>query len=369
MNAREKMLRVLSGERLYPPPVVLHGWGDYKVELAGLNPRYQYYLGGPELTRVEAGFYQRFRPDWIHVGAGARHEWWNRSRKTFGERAYLQSRDGSRWLEIRDNYYLTEDDTAPASSCQPRLLLESKASIDEFYDSIETSETEVLASGCFDHVADLSRAFGKEVIIAVNEGAPGCGLHGYSFEESLVACLEKPDLVAHAIYRDCESFLARVRAAKLAGADAFIFSEGFGGSLDMLSPECHLRLEAETKRWFYSEVSQIGLLGIGYWLGDVRPNMELINSLDMAALMIEEDKKTFELDPTIIRRQLRPQICLFGNLDSALLLRGSPEEVREAARRQKEAAKHGPFVAANGSPLVLGSPAGNLEAMIDEARR
>ena len=206
-------------------------------------------------------------------------------------------------------------------------------------------------------------------LIAINDGAPGSWVHGWSFEDTAIACLDKPDLVAHYVYKDCERFLTDVRAAKSCGADAYIFSEGFPGSLDNISPAMHERLEGDTKRWFYSEVRKIGLLPIGYWLGDVRPNMRLINSLDMAGLMIEESKKTFRLDPVEIRRALRPEVCLFGNLDSTLLRLGEPDEIRVEVRRQFRAAQHGPFVLANGSPIVPGTPVENLDAYMAEARR
>ncbi len=369
MNSKERMLHVLSGERLSMPPVVLHSWGDYKIELAGIHPKYQYFLGGPELARIETNFYQRFRPDWIHLGSGSSRHWWSRSRQVRESRAFIRSFNSLRWIEIRDNYWLAERDDGPLTNDQPRLRLESIREIDEFYDAIYCSESEILASGCFDHIKELSAAYGEEVLIVINDGAPGCGLYDHGFEEALIACAEKPDLVAYAIYRDCESFLERVGAAKSAGAHAYIFSEGFGGSTDLLSPDLHRIIELETKRWFYSEVKKRGMLGIGYWLGDVRPVMDLINGMDMAALMIEEDKKAFQLDPVVIRRQLRQETCLIGNIDSALLLRGTPEEIREAVNRQKTAASYGPFVIANGSPLILGTPPGNIDILMEEARR
>jgi len=31
MNSKERMMRVLSGERGVNPPAVFHSWGDYKV--------------------------------------------------------------------------------------------------------------------------------------------------------------------------------------------------------------------------------------------------------------------------------------------------------------------------------------------------
>ena len=367
MNSKDLMLRVLSGKPLDPPPVVLHSWGAYKIGLAGINPKYLYYLGGPELAEIERQFYERFKPDWMHLGSGASKNWWGRSRKVENNRAFIQSEDGTHWMEILDNYLLAEGETY-SKKPDKKLRLESKAEIDDYFASTAYSEEDILQSGRFEHVSILTKEYGDQVFIAINDGAPGCSIPGYSFEEMMIACVEKPSLVAYYIYKSCEQFLADVRAAKACGAHAYIFSEGFGGSLDNLSPEMHEVIELDAKVWFYSEVRKTGVLPIGYWLGDVRPNMHLINRLDMAALMIEESKKNFTLDPVEVRRNLRADICLIGNLDSALLLKGTPEQIRLEVHRQLQAVKHGAFILANGSPLIIGTPPANIETFVAEGK-
>lgn len=368
MNSKERMLNVLAGGRVSWPPVVLHSWGDYKVELAGFHPKFQYYQGGEELAQIERSFYERFKPDWIHLGSAAWRGFWNRPRKVQDGEAYIRSADGSRWIKIRDDYSLEDYSDVPWWGRGPTLKLTSKSEIDDYFAAIACTERDIIASGRFEHMSMLSWEFGDSVLIALNDGAPGSYLPDHSFEETMIACVEKPDLVAYCIFKDCERFLTDVRAAKACGARAYIFSEGFAGSLDSISPATHERLELETKRWFYSQVREIGLRGIGYFLGDVRPNMDFINSLDMAGLMIEEDKKTFILDPMEIRKMPRPEVCLFGNVDSLLLKRGGPDRIREEVRRQKAAAEFGAFVIANGSPLIIDTPPGNVDVFLDEAR-
>ena len=368
MTSKEAMMRALAGERMTTPPVVLHSWGDHKVELAGHHPKFQYYQGGEELARIERAFYERFKPDWMHLGSAGWLGFWDRARKVEDGRAFIRNSDDTAWIEIRDDYSLASYDDVPWWGKGPKLRLESVDEIDEYFAAIPCSVAEIIESGRFEHMRILAREYGDRVLIAINDGAPGSWIADHSFEECMIACVEKPDLVAHYIFRDCERFLTSVRAAKECGAHAYIFSEGFGGSLDSISPEMHKRIEGDTKRWFYSEVRKIGLLGIGYWLGDVRPNMRLISGLDMAGLMIEEDKKTFALNPVEIRMMLPPQVCLFGNVDSTLLRNGTPDDIRTAVRRQKRAADFGAFVTANGSPIVVGTPAENVDAYMDEAR-
>jgi len=357
------MMRVLSGETI-SAPAVLHSWGDYKVELAGFHPKFQYYQGGPELAGIERNFYERFKPDWIHLGSAGWKGFWNRPRKVEDGQAFIRNADDSKWIRIRDDYQLD----VPWIDQVPKLRLTSKSEIDDYFAASPCTADDILRSGRFEHMEIIAREYGDRVLIAINDGAAGCHLSDHSFEETMVACHEKPDLVSHYIFKACERFLTDVRAAKECGAHAYIFSEGFGGSLDLLSPEMHERLEGDTKRWFYAEVRKAGMLGIGYWLGDVRPNMELINSLGMAALMIEESKKGFVLDPVEIRKTLRPEVCLIGNADSLLLKRGPPDQIREEVRRQKKVADFGPFVIANGSPLIIGTPPENVDVFLTEAR-
>ncbi len=368
MTSKERMIKALSGERASTPPTVFHSWGDYKVELAGFHWKFFPYQGGAELAGVERVLYERFQPDWIHCGSGAGHWSWNRERRVEGKRAFLRSEDGQRWLEIQENYALAPDPAVPATPYTgPRLTLESLATVDAYFDADQTTVDAILASGTFDHMKPLADAFGDRVFIAMNDGMNG--LPWIPFEDLMIGAMENPDLVAYAIRRQCENFMPRVLAAKACGAHAYIFSEGMGGSLGQLSPALEEHVQADAKRWFYAEVRKAGLLPLGYWLGDVRPHMRWLNSLNMAGLMIEEDKKGFALDPLEIRRMLRPETCLFGNLDSNLLLWGSPEAIRAEVRRQRRAAAEGTFVIANGSPLVLGTPAVNLDAYMEEARK
>jgi len=367
MTSKERMIRALSGERVTPAPVGLHSWGDYKVELSGVCWKFQYWQGGPELAGVERLLHERYHSEWMHCGSGPARSSWSRERRTEGNRAFIRSDDGQRWLEIQENYHVTPDPAVPVVPYTgPRLTLESEAAIDDYYAADTETVESIIASGTFDHVKLLSAEYGDRVLIAVNDGMNG--LPWIGFEELMMDAMDTPELVAYAIQGQCRQFMKRVHAAKACGAQAYIFSEGMGGSLGQLSPALEEQVQADAKRWFYAEVRKAGLLPIGYWLGDVRPHMRWLNSLNMAGLMIEEDKKGFTLDPLEIRRMLRPETCLFGNVDSTLLLRGTPDAIRADVRRQRRAAAAGTFVFANGSPLVVGTPPANIDAYMEEAR-
>ncbi|HNT37354.1 MAG TPA: uroporphyrinogen decarboxylase family protein, partial [bacterium] len=93
------------------------------------------------------------------------------------------------------------------------------------------------------------------------------------------------------------------------------------------------------------------------------------NNLPIKALMIEESRKGFELDPVRIRHELTESITLFGNLDTVSTLRfGTPEQVRQETITQLQALSHGRFVMANGSPIAPETPRENVHTMIETTR-
>ncbi len=359
------MFTVLSGKQADPIPVVMHSWGDCKVSMAGIHPKFQYVLGGKEQSGIERAFHARFQPDWFHCGVGGGRSLYSRERRVEGHRAFVRSADGQRWIEVRDDYRLEPDPAVAETHARLCLTLESKSVVDAFFDASRTTVQDLLAEGVYAHVKHLADACGDTVFLAVNEGMNGLPM---PYEDALIGTIENPDIAAHAVLRYCEQFLVRAQAARACGAHAYIISDGFAGSLGQLSPALEERVQVDAKRWLYAELRKHGLLPIGYWLGDVRPHIRWINSLGMAGLMIEEDKKGFHLDPLEIRKRLHPETCLFGNIDSSLLLRGTPDSIRKEVCRQRRAAAAGTFVFANGSPLVVGTPTANIGAYMQAAR-
>ena len=95
------------------------------------------------------------------------------------------------------------------------------------------------------------------------------------------------------------------------------------------------------------------------------PLLSYIRESGVQGLMVEESRKTFHLDVVEIARKLQGKVCLFGNVNTTdLIFRGTPEEIELAVKSQISASKVGPFVMANGSPLVPGTPPENVEALI-----
>jgi hypothetical protein len=341
-NPFETFLNPPSGGLAAAP----HWWGVYKLECAGLGRTFEetdrLALHGARLAEVDAAFYNRFHPGWFHLGSGA---WrWTPAR--------LQSRE---FAKIRDH----------VGRCQAR------SDIEDYIAFLSLSEDEMARTGAYDHLPTLVEQYGRRAFIAMNEGNPVCDLldpHGVpGFEAGLVAMIEHPDFIAELLHRLYEVRLSWMPSLKAAGCHAYIGSETYV-SADLLSPQMFRALVFPALQMFYQGVAALGLVPIVYFLGDVNPLLDDLAHLGASALMVEESKKAFNLDVVEIRRKLAPELVLFGNVDSVgTLLHGDRAAVVEETRRQMAAARYGPFVVANGSPLCFGTPPENVEAMIEAA--
>ena len=193
--------------------------------------------------------------------------------------------------------------------------------------------------------------------------------HGdLGFETGLIALAEHPAFVRELLFRLYALKLDWMRALAATGCHGYIGSATFV-SADLISPKMYREIVFPAQEMFYAGVRKLGMEPILYFLGDINPLLPDINRLDLSALLVEESKKAFKLDVVDIRQRLRPEVTLFGNVDSVFtLLHGDRNKVMEETRRQLAATAWGSFVLANGSPLAFGTPSENVEAMINTAR-
>jgi len=352
-------------------PVLLHGWGAWKLAVAGLPDRLLYTLGGERYAAVEMALYHRFGCDWVHTGCGDRPHLWT-CRYRWEDGRFIVTDEAGADYEIDDAYEIrpaTTDGTPAARSGPHPFPFTSAQEVDDFFASLPPVD-ERFARAKYEHIRLLREQHGFNGFIAVNEGSPGFGAaeEGLSWEDLLIGVLEKPRLAARCALRARERFLHFVRAARACGADAFIISDCLGFACDTVSPALFQEVLSEALDRFYRGVRDCGLYGIAYMLGDINPLIPFINTLPINGLMVEEGKKGFSLDVVALRQQLRDTLCLFGNTDSALLLSGPVERIEQEAHRQAQAARYGPFAACTGSPLAVHTPLAHVDAFLEASR-
>lgn len=347
MNSRERMVNTINGEKTDCIPAAPHWWGLYKFQLAGIASGYEdeykcWTMNGAALAEVDSLFYETFKPDWFHLSAPIMD----------------LPRDESREGRLKE--------------LSSRLKkLDSKQVIDEFVELEFPTADEIKKTHMYDHVRLLAQKYGDSVFIAMNEGNPICSIldpHGHiGFVEGLIALMDNSEMMEYLIFREYDRMLEKMKVLKDYGCHGYIGSETYC-SADLISPKVYRDIIFPAQKHFYEKTREIGLVPIVYFLGDILPLIEDINKLGASALLVEESKKTFNLDIIEIRKRLSEDITLFGNLDSVYkLLGGSADDVAAETVNQLKAARYGRFVMTNGCPIAFNTPDENIKVMINTA--
>jgi hypothetical protein len=243
MTAKERMIRVLQGQRELPVPAAAHWWGVYKFQLAGYtaeteeaNPGWALCgLRGPALAAVDSLFYETFRPDFLHLSTGA-------------------------WKPLPDDV----ERSRARQELRPAVMeLTSKQAIDDYVSATSLSQSEIAAGGMYDHVPLLAEKYGSESLLMVNEGNPVCGVfenHGPvgDFQDALIASIEHPENLGYLIWKLYDAQLERMRVLKQMGAHGYIGSETCV-SADIISPRTFRSVVFPALKHFYSELGRLDL--------------------------------------------------------------------------------------------------------------
>jgi uroporphyrinogen-III decarboxylase len=221
--------------------------------------------------------------------------------------------------------------------------------------------------GATDHAREIVRHYGDEAFVCVNVGAPGIQTLD-TYQRSLMALYDYPEGVKCLTRVRYEEALEQAKAFASVGVHAWLISEDVAGA-DTMSPRMYEQILWPADCWFFEQVAKLGMVPMVYFCGDVRPLIPYIRDSGAKGLLIEDNRKTFSFDVVAITKQLEGKVALYGNIDTTeLMLYGTPAQVEAAVRDQLEAAQHGPFVVANGSPLAPGTPPQNVDAMIAATR-
>lgn len=383
-SSKEIFLNTLNLKPAERLPCAPHWWGIYKYEVCGLDYKKDAWKEGEVLSKVYMDFYEKFKPDWFHLHIGT---------PIYFKNSEIVQREGKRFLVIdpryrvikkEDRYFSVNSDEDEvivdfadyllSSRCnKPKVSLSDRYKTDEFIKRyVHMGADEILEMGYTDHVKSVGEKYGREVFIAVHIPSAICEIFdpktGYlGFEEGLIALHDYPDGMRYLLERCYEEQLEWPKAYAKTGAHAYIISETYV-SPDIAGPDLYKDFLRDLHRDYFKEVENFGLIPICNFWGDVNPILEDFKKINIKALMVEESKKTFELDIGKIRKELGKDICIFGNIDSITLLHdGNPEEIRDEVLRQARGSSNN-FIVANGSPITTGTPEENVKTMIEVAK-
>jgi uroporphyrinogen decarboxylase len=186
-------------------------------------------------------------------------------------------------------------------------------------------------------------------------------------ETFLIAVL-KPSLqedIQH-LLEFCYEQVKRLALAQIdAGADFTQIGDSIAGP-DVCSPEVYRRFAFPYEKRLAEQLAGKAVPLILHICGDAGPI--IADMADTGASMLEIDHK---VNGAECRRVTRERSVLVGNVDpSSVMALGSPEEVMEASRVAiRDMGCHGWFILSPGCTLPATTPAANIEAMMEAARR
>lgn len=383
-NSRELMINCLNFKKISRLPVSLHWWGIYKYESAGLDFKKDAWQEGIKISEVYIKFYEKFRPDWLHLHAGT-PKYFKDSKIVKKDGRYILSiTDKYRDLKKEDKYFSSgsaEDEEIidfpdyllSSRARKPKVDLSSKKKINDYIDKyIHLSSKEIAELGYTDHLNEIFKKYNEDAFLAVHIPSAICEIFdpttGYiGFEEGLLAFHDQPEGMQYFLERCYIEQLEWAKAYAESGADAFIVSESYI-SPDLVNPDIYRKFMKHIHKDYFKEISNYGIEPLCMFWGNINPLIDDYCDVNVKGMLIEESKKGFDLDIVKIRQKTEGRVCLFGNLDSLNLLNsGTSENIKNEALRQSNGLNTG-FIISNGSPITPGTPVENVKALIDFAK-
>jgi uroporphyrinogen decarboxylase len=193
-------------------------------------------------------------------------------------------------------------------------------------------------------------------------------LRGYESLMMDIALDEQPDLI-DALLDYCRRVATRFARAQLeAGAHATSIGESPSGP-ELLSPRHYRRWAYPYQRRLISEFRARGEVIAHHICGNVVPILE--DFIATGAQITEIDHKT---DIALARDAAWERTALLGPIDTQLLVSGSPDDVGMACREaievmRSDAPYHTGFILGPGCAMAPETPADNIHALVDAARR
>lgn len=163
---------------------------------------------------------------------------------------------------------------------------------------------------------------------------------------------EKPELFKYicSIYEEGDEL--RMKQLARAGAQAVFIADGWA-SCDIISPSMFEEFALPCQISMTKTAKKHGLKVILWNEGDILPILKQEKAVGADAFAFEQPRKGADITVDKVRKVFGDEWCLFGNLDSEmLLLRNDREEILNALREQiNGSGADAPFVMCTGSPI------------------
>jgi uroporphyrinogen-III decarboxylase len=165
---------------------------------------------------------------------------------------------------------------------------------------------------------------------------------------------DHPDLFHYLLERRLAKTQQVMEAWAAIGIHGVYVQEVFTGA-DLISPRCYDEFVFAYNQPYFRHMGRLGLLPIHYVCGDVVPRLDRIAQLDIAAVAVEESKKSFTIEIEDVVDRVSGRVAVFGNIDAVRFgLHASMEDMAAEVKRQIRVGTQAKgFVVSTGSPFPL----------------
>ena len=299
--------------------------------------------------------------DWANTHTvEKRPDYWLVTDKATGEQ-YRLLPDG--WMAKADGTAIPRSPSAGGVS-----QIQSEADIERLVPRPAT-EHEAEASGRFGPLRHLARKYpdrhfsfqsGSPMVFALN----ACG----GYQEGLLTMATDRPLYRRLLERHAGIQCALLAPGRKAGGDSTWFTSYYTGA-DTISPRDYAELVFPFDYQVCRAAKDAGLFVLHWFLGDLMPILDKVMDLPQDALVLEQGRKGYEIDPVAIRQRVGPSFCLFGfGFENDYCTFNRPRLSAELKRQIEGAGRDGAFVV--GTPIM--PPNARAEAVdfyFAEARR
>ena len=365
LPGRPGALRALAGEAVSPVPVALFTWEfDYLWKAAELVP-WQLACGDHETWHhAHLALLERHRPDLLWYSGAGRSANPPRLIAEDREKWVVEDGNGRRYGLHKDSLALYDLDTG-AKGCDSVGAISSRADADRLIPQFQGWGEPYL-----DGLSRLIQDVGDQALVLPHHSpAYVCACYAFGFARAMECMLTEPELFRYVCDRYAAGDRLRMHEWKAAGAEACFLADGWA-SCDIISPAMVEEFAVPYQRSAVEAAQEAGLKIILWNEGDILPILKQEAAIPFDAFAFEQPRKGAAVTVDKVRAAFGPRRCLFGNLDSEMLLmRNNPAEIAAAVHDQMRASgPNAPFILSTGSPLPSNIEPAAVDAFIRAAR-
>ena len=336
---------------------------QYRLLMRGRS-RYPIDHGEDTRFRVQAKYQSygifKTRPDWIEISRVASRAW--------AEQTDIVLQDGILFYEDKVSGVRLPMHEAALPRGDRRLVAGSRA-VRDLWDTSEQvwskeqvdarlpilSADELLARGDFDLARQVVADYGDQYFISTILDTPFSDAYDLlGFQGLMLIQHDRPDLFHYLLERQLAQTQRVMEAWAAIGVHGVYVQEVFTGA-DLISPRSYDEFVFAYNQPYFHHMRALGLLAIHYVCGDVVPRLDRIAQLDIAAVAVEESKKSFTIEIEDVVDRVAGRVAVFGNIDAVQFgIHSTMAEMAAEVKRQiRIGSRAKGFVVSTGSPFPL----------------